>query len=128
MAKRILIVEDDPAIGPMIAQILALDGVESEIVAEGRRALDVLGAGSFDMVILDVMLPGLDGISILKAIREKPATSSLPVLMLTAKVDDETTWAGWRAGCDYYLPKPFDPEVLVATVKGIEKARTSSPG
>lgn len=119
MSKRILIVEDDPAIGPMIAQIVRLEGYESTVVQEGRRAIDALRAGRYDMVVLDVMLPGLDGLGVLRQIREDPATKEVPVVMLTAKSDDETTWAGWRAGCNYYMTKPFEPERLLATLHSV---------
>src|SRR2546428_10718272 len=97
--KRLLIVEDDPAISQMLSKILGLDGYDTTVVAQGHRALGVLRGAAFDAVILDVMLPGTDGIQILRGIRSDPATSALPVIMLTARTDDATTWAGWQAGC-----------------------------
>jgi DNA-binding response OmpR family regulator len=115
--RRLLIVEDDPAIGPMVKEILRHEGFESSIVTEGKDALTAFRTGSYDGVILDVMLPGLDGMSILRAIREHETRGHTPVVMLTAKVDDASTWEGWKAGCDSYLPKPFDPDQLVAVVK-----------
>ncbi|MEX2555678.1 MAG: response regulator transcription factor [Actinomycetota bacterium] len=124
MTKRVLVVEDDEAVSHMIAQILRADGYESTVAAEGRSALAMLRPGSFDLVILDVMLPGMDGISILKSIREEPSLNAVPVLMLSAKTDDATTWAGWRAGCDYYMTKPFDPDELLSILKRLEPART----
>ncbi len=122
MAKTVLIVEDDPAIGHMIAGILALEGYKSAIVSEGLHAVDAVRSGGYDIVILDVMLPGMDGISILKAIREEPGSNRLPVVMLSAKTDDATTWAGWQAGCDYYMTKPFEPDELLAILKRLEPA------
>lgn len=122
MSKRLLIAEDDPAISSMIADILRLEGFESVVVSEGRRVLDVLRSQPFDMVLLDVMLPGVDGISIMKGIRDEPLTSQIPVVMLTAKTDDESTWAGWRAGCNYYMTKPFDPDELLAILRSFERA------
>jgi len=124
MTKRVLVVEDDEAVSHMIAQILRAEGYESTAAAEGRSALAMLRSNPFDMVILDVMLPGMDGISILKSIREEPALNGVPVLMLSAKTDDATTWAGWRAGCDYYMTKPFDPDELLAILKRLELARS----
>ena len=124
MKKRVLVVEDDAAVSYMIAQILRAEGYESAIAAEGRSALSMLRSNSFDMVILDVMLPGMDGISILKSIREEPDLNGVPVLMLSAKTDDATTWAGWRAGCDYYMTKPFDPDELLTILKRLEPARS----
>lgn len=120
MPKRVLIVEDDPAIGHMITQILFLEGYETTVVAEGRDALATLKAEGSDLVILDVMLPGMDGISVLRSIREDPETVHVTVVMLTAKTDDDTTWAGWQAGCDYYMTKPFEPDELLLILKRFE--------
>jgi two-component system chemotaxis response regulator CheY len=124
MTKRVLVVEDDAAVGHMIAQILRAEDYESTAASEGRSALAMLRTGSFDVVILDVMLPGMDGISILKSIREEPSLNGVPVLMLSAKTDDATTWAGWRAGCDYYMTKPFDPDELLTILKRLEPVRS----
>jgi DNA-binding response OmpR family regulator len=124
MTKRVLVVEDDEAVSHMIAQILRAEGYESTAASEGQSALAMLRSGSFDVVILDVMLPGMDGISILKSIREEPSLNGVPVLMLSAKTDDATTWAGWRAGCDYYMTKPFDPDELLTILKRLELARS----
>jgi two-component system chemotaxis response regulator CheY len=124
MTKRVLVVEDDAAVSHMIAQILRTEGYESTEAAEGPSALSMLRSSNFDIVILDVMLPGMDGISILKSIRDEPALNGVPVLMLSAKTDDATTWAGWRAGCDYYMTKPFDPDELLTILKRLEPARS----
>ncbi len=128
MTRRLLIAEDDPAIGSMMADLLRFEGFESVVVPEGRKVLEVLRSQPFDMVILDVMLPGLDGISIMKGIREEPETSDIPVVMLTAKTDDESTWAGWRAGCNYYMTKPFDPDELLAILRSFEAAASTRDG
>jgi two-component system, OmpR family, response regulator MtrA len=122
MSKHMLVVEDEAAISHMIAQILKIEGYTCVVVADGRRALDVLRSGTFDLVLLDVMLPGKDGITILKEIRDEPTLSAVPVVMLSAKTDDATTWAGWRAGCNYYMTKPFDPDQLLAILKQLEPA------
>ena len=104
----------------MVADILRIEGFEPVVVSEGRKVLDVLRSQPFDMVILDVMLPGLDGISIMRGIRDDAQTAHIPVVMLTAKTDDESTWAGWRAGCDYYMTKPFDPDELLAILRRLD--------
>lgn len=122
MPKRLLIAEDDNAISSMVVDILRMEGIESTVVSEGRTVLDVLRSEPFDLVLLDIMLPGLDGISILRAIRDDPEKGDIPVVMVTAKTDDETTWAGWRAGCNYYMTKPFDPDELLAIVRSLERA------
>lgn len=124
MPKRLLIAEDDQAIGSMVSDILRIEGFDSVVVSEGRKVLEVLRSQPFDMVLLDVMLPGLDGLSIMREIRDDPQTSHIPVVMLTAKTDDESTWAGWRAGCNYYMTKPFDPDELLAILHSLGSAST----
>lgn len=120
--KRVLLVEDDKAVGHMIAEVLRLEGYATTVVAEGRNALPTLRTSAFDIVVLDVMLPGMDGISVLRAIREDPVTAQVPVVILSAKTDDATTWEGWRAGCNYYMTKPFDPQELLLILKRHEPA------
>lgn len=115
--KRVLIVEDDPAVGHMIDQILTLEGYHTTLVGEGKRALAAMQSSTYDMVVLDVMLPGMDGIEIMKAIRDDVSTAEVPVVILSAKTDEATTWAGWKAGCNYYMTKPFDPDDLLSILK-----------
>jgi two-component system response regulator MtrA len=117
--KRLLLVEDDPGISSMIKEVLRLEGFEVRAVSDGYRALEEWRTEKFDAAILDVMLPGLDGITILRTIRDGEKDARMPIVMLTAKHDDETTWAGWKAGCDYYLTKPFDPDELVTILRRI---------
>jgi len=117
--RKIAVVEDDPAIGPMIEGILSMEGFDVTVVRDGNRALPTLMADRFGAVVLDVMLPGKDGISILRELRTSPTTENLPVVMLTARADDSSTWQGWRAGANYYLTKPFDPEELVRVLRSV---------
>lgn len=123
MARRLLLVEDDPPVSRMLAQVLGLEGYEVTVVTEGSRALEAVRSRTFDAVVLDLMLPDLDGLSVMRGIRDDAATSRLPVVMLTAMADDESIWAGWRAGCDYYMTKPFDPRELVSILQRILAAR-----
>jgi DNA-binding response OmpR family regulator len=124
--KRVLLVEDDPSVSFMVMEVLRYEGFTVVTASDGYRALELLRQGRFDAAILDVMLPGMDGISILRTIRSDESYASMPIVMVTAKTDDETTWAGWKAGCDYYLTKPFDPDELVAILERIESASTST--
>lgn len=119
MKRRIAVVEDDESIAALLRSLLAMEGFEVTVVPDGTRALRILAGGGFDAAVLDVMLPGKDGISVLQEVRRNPPTSTLPVVMLSAKTDDRTTWEGWRAGCDLYVTKPFDPEQLVRAIKGM---------
>jgi DNA-binding response OmpR family regulator len=131
MGHSILMVEDDQAIGAMVADLLRYEGFEVVLEAHGRAALDELRTGRYDTAIVDVMLPDMDGISIMRAIRDDPATKSMIVVMLTARTDDETTWQGWKAGCDYYMTKPFDPDELASVIRRLRAdaaAGSMSPG
>lgn len=122
MKRKALVVDDDPAINAMIADILALENFQVSRIHTGDSALDALNADHYDVVILDVMLPGRDGVSIMKEIRAAAHLASTPVIMLTAKADDESQWEGWRAGCDYYMTKPFDPSELLSALNRIVSA------
>ena len=120
MNQRVLMVEDDAAIGAMVVNVLRLEGIEVTVVGHGREALEALRTQRYETAILDVMLPDIDGISIMRAIRQDPLTASIFVVMLTAKTDDATTWEGWKAGCDYYMTKPFDPADLVSVIRRLQ--------
>lgn len=112
MKARVLVIEDDAVLGPMLRTILNLEGFETTVVSDGARATQILGSGAYHAVVLDVMLPGKDGVSIMHEIRSMKQTAELPVIMLTAKADSDATWAGWQAGCNLYMTKPFAPEQL----------------
>lgn len=113
MAK-ILIVDDDADVRAVIE--IALDGHECVMAEDGIEALDILARGGFDAVVLDVMMPRMDGIDTLRTIRRDSDLKDLPVLMLTAKVGEDDHLRGFRSGADAYLTKPFDPDVLAAAV------------
>ncbi|MFN3707100.1 response regulator transcription factor [Microcella sp.] len=111
----ILIVEDEERISTFIEKGLAAAGYTPTVVASGRDAVDYLMTGSFDLVLLDVGLPGLDGFEVLKRVRE--SGSSVPIIMLTARSSVEDTVAGLDGGANDYLPKPFKFDELVARVR-----------
>lgn len=114
---RVAVVEDDRAIASLLREILTLEGFDVTVMHEGSPALMQLRAESFDVVVLDVMLPGRDGVSILRELRGNERTRETPVIMLTAKTDGRSTWEGWRAGCNLYLEKPFDPNHVVSAIR-----------
>jgi DNA-binding response OmpR family regulator len=114
---RVAVIEDDPEIGPMLGKILEMDGFQVALIRDGISAVGALRSGGFRAAVLDIMLPGKDGISVLREIRGIAETARLPVIMLTAKTDDATTWEGWRAGASYFMTKPFDPDELVAVLR-----------
>jgi two-component system response regulator CpxR len=113
---RLLIVDDDAELCSLLKEFLEREGYIVQCVHEGHAALEQAQHGGYDLIILDVMLPGLDGFEILKRLR---ATSRVPVLMLTARGQDVDRIVGLELGADDYLPKPFNPRELVARVKAI---------
>jgi DNA-binding response OmpR family regulator len=116
-SRHIAIVEDDPEIGPMLSKLLRMEGFEATVINDGRLAAGALSSGRYAAAVLDVMLPGKDGISILRDLRSVDATKRLPVVMLSARTDDATTWEGWREGASYFMAKPFDPEELIRVLR-----------
>jgi two-component system OmpR family response regulator/two-component system alkaline phosphatase synthesis response regulator PhoP len=124
-----LIVEDDTHIRDLIALHLGLEGVETSAVGDGRAALDRLGATAYDLVVLDLMLPGVDGIAIVRAIRRGGPNQDVPVLMLTARREESDKVLGLESGADDYLAKPFGMREMVARVRALlRRPRASQLG
>ena len=115
--KRALVVEDDPDIVELIDHYLKAEGFEVEALGDGRQALERLRGGGHDVVILDLQLPGLDGLSLCAELRRDKRTRSLPVIMLTARGDEADRVVGLEVGADDYVVKPFSPKELVARVR-----------
>jgi DNA-binding response OmpR family regulator len=115
-SETILVVEDEEAIASFVAAYLRKDGFTVQMTASGREALTLVHSAAPALVVLDLMLPDLDGLEVCRRIRE---TSSMPVLMLTARDDDLDKIAGLEVGADDYLTKPFNPRELVARVRAI---------
>ena len=112
----IAIVEDDPEIGPLVASLLRREGFEAELCPTGEAFDRLRARRRVDLAILDVMLPGEDGLSICRRLR---AEGDVPVLMVTARGDDVDRIVGLEIGADDYLPKPFNPRELVARARAI---------
>jgi DNA-binding response OmpR family regulator len=117
LSRRIAIIEDDPEIGPMLSKLLKMEGFDATVINDGTHAAGTLSSGGFAAAVLDVMLPGKDGITILRELRRAASTKRLPVVMLSASTDDATTWEGWRAGASYFMAKPFEPEELIRVLR-----------
>ncbi|GAB3129723.1 MtrAB system response regulator MtrA [Glaciibacter psychrotolerans] len=114
MSARILVVDDDPALAEMIGIVLNSEGFETDFCADGAQALGSFHETKPDLVLLDLMLPGLDGIEVCRLIR---AESGTPIIMLTAKSDTTDVVKGLESGADDYMVKPFNPKELVARIK-----------
>jgi two-component system alkaline phosphatase synthesis response regulator PhoP len=114
--SSILIVEDDPDIASLIAHYLEKAGHEVKRLTSGTQVMAQLRAAPADLVILDLMLPGMDGLLVCQAMRTDKATAAIPVIMLTARGDEADRIAGLELGADDYVTKPFSPKELVARV------------
>lgn len=128
MLQKILIVEDEVDIATLISFNLERAGYRVEMVHDGREGLELILHSQPDLVILDLMLPGLDGHSILKEMQRDPRAHAIPVLMLTAKSQTDDRIRGLEAGADDYLTKPFSPKELLLRVQAIIKRNRSTPG
>jgi two-component system OmpR family response regulator len=113
---RILVIDDDPGVRVLCRIAFRTEGDEIVEAASGRDALEILATEPVDAVVLDVMLPSVNGFEILRRIREDARTSDLPVVLLSVRVGIQDQIDGWRAGADDYLTKPFSPSALAAKV------------
>ncbi len=116
MAIRALVVDDDPAIRSMFELQFAIEGFDVALAADGAQAIAAARADRPDVILLDVMMPGMDGFTVVETLRGDPVTAEIPIVMVTAKGGVEAQWAGWQAGVDSYVVKPVDPEALVQEV------------
>jgi two-component system, OmpR family, alkaline phosphatase synthesis response regulator PhoP len=119
MTMRILIVEDDPDIAHLVARYLDKAGFTTERAANGRDALQAIAAKPPDLLVLDLMLPQVDGLEICRTVRANSATAGLPIIMLTARAEESERIVGLELGADDYLAKPFSPGELVARVRAL---------
>jgi len=129
---HVLVVEDDPHIRELLALHLGLESLECTLLADGREALARLGDTRFDLVVLDLMLPGVDGLTLCKALRRGGPNQDTPVLMLTARGEESDKVLGLETGADDYLAKPFGIREFIARVRallrrGPRPAATAAP-
>jgi DNA-binding response OmpR family regulator len=117
MTTRVLVVDDDTRLYELLASYLEQNGMSPAHASSGRRALDLLEREAFDAVLLDVMMPEMDGLGVLSRVRAR--WPSLPVIMLTAKGDETDRVVGLELGADDYLAKPFSPRELLARLKAV---------
>jgi two-component system, OmpR family, phosphate regulon response regulator OmpR len=125
MAERILLVEDDPRLADMLFEYLGQAGFGVTVASRGAVALEKLGETAYDAVVLDLMLPDMDGLDVCRQLRARDDT---PVLMLTARGDAVDRIVGLELGADDYLPKPFEPRELVARLRAIMRRRVRGTG
>jgi two-component system response regulator MtrA len=124
MKSRVLVVDDDPALAEMLTIVLRGEGFDTAVVADGTRALPAVRELRPDVVLLDLMLPGMNGIDVCRAIR---AESGVPIVMLTAKSDTVDIVLGLESGADDYVVKPFKPKELVARIRARVRRTETEP-
>ena len=120
VTERVLIIDDDRKLAAMLVDYLRPRGIAADTAPDAAFGLRALDAGAYDAVVLDIMLPDLDGFEVCRRLR---ARSEVPVLMLTARGDPEDRVVGLELGADDYLPKPFDPRELLARLRAIMRRR-----
>jgi two-component system alkaline phosphatase synthesis response regulator PhoP len=125
---RILVVEDDRDIGELVCRFLERASFTTELVSSGREAVAALAAGPADLLILDLMLPHVDGLEVCRIIRANDKTASIPIIMLTARAEESERIVGLEIGADDYVAKPFSPNELVARVRALLRRAHRQPG
>lgn len=123
---HVLVVDDEPHIGELVSLHLSFEGHTSDRLLDGRAALDASRTQAYDLFILDVMLPGLDGVALCRALRQQPATRRVPVLLLTARREETDKVLGLDSGADDYLTKPFSVRELMARVRALLRRATTA--
>ena len=119
MAHTILVVDDEPAVVRLVELNLTQEGHQVRTAGDGEAALASIADTRPDLVVLDVMMPKLDGFETLKRLKADPATADIPVIMLTARAQDEDVFEGYGTGAQWYLTKPFAPEELRRVVRHV---------
>ncbi len=129
MAKRILIVEDDPSIGELLTYNLQKEGYDVIALVEGSQVVGYVLSRMPDLIVLDVMLPGLDGIEVCRLLKANDKISQIPIVMLTAKGEESDVIVGLQMGADDYISKPFSVKVFMARIKSVlRRTATQQPG
>lgn len=126
--KKILIVEDENDILQLVKLYLEKEGFRTVTAMTGAEALKQVKAEKPDLIVLDLMLPVLDGLEVCKRLRSSPETAMLPIIMLTAKAEESDTVVGLELGADDYVTKPFSPKTLVARIKALVRRLERQPG
>ena len=119
MPKKILAVDDEKHIVRLVQINLEKVGYTVSIASNGREALESVASNRPDLIVMDVMMPEMDGFAALQKLKDNPDTQNIPVIMLTAKAQDADVFKGWQSGADLYLTKPFNPSELITFVQRI---------
>lgn len=126
-AKKIIVVDDEPDLINLITYNFRKEGFHVTSAADGEEALDAIRKGNFDLIILDLMLPGIQGMDLCRILKSSDMTASIPIIMLTAKSDEVDKILGLEMGADDYVTKPFSPRELVARAKAVLRRSQEIP-
>ncbi len=126
-AERILVADDEEDILELVSYNLGRENYRVECIATGEEALERARAAMPDLIVLDLMLPGVGGLDVCKVLKSDPRTSGIPIVMLTAKGEEADIVAGLELGADDYVTKPFSPRVLVARIRAVLRRRQVQP-
>jgi DNA-binding response OmpR family regulator len=128
-AQRALVVEDDSDIAQLLLHYLQKAGFAATLLTSGREVVARVRRDGFDVILLDLMLPGLDGLEVCRALRADPATAHVPIIMLTAKGEEPDRIVGLELGADDYITKPFSPNEVIARIRALlRRAQRPAPG
>jgi two-component system phosphate regulon response regulator PhoB len=123
--ERILVVEDEEDILELVRYNLSREGYQVICVTSGEEVLKVTGSEALDLIVLDLMLPGIDGLEVTKILKNDAKTLEIPIVMLTAKGDEADIVTGLELGADDYITKPFSPRILIARIRAILRRKTT---
>jgi len=125
--KKILVVDDEPDIVELLSYNLTKEGFEVSATLDGEEALAKIRKGGFDFIILDLMLPGIQGMELCRILRNDPKMKNVPIIMLTAKGEEVDRILGLEIGADDYISKPFNPRELVARIRAVLRRTSEKP-
>lgn len=117
--EKILVVDDEEDIQELVQYNLVKEGFDVVCAASGEEALEMAGSMPIDLIVLDLMLPGVNGLSVARRLKKEPETADIPIVMLTAKGEEADVVTGLEMGADDYIPKPFSPRILVARIRSV---------
>ena len=112
--RSVLVVDDDPSVRTLLEMVLQVEGFTVRCAPNGARALEMIAEERPDVVLVDVMMPGIDGRALTRQLRHDPVTRTLPVVICSALADDPEQWQAWASGANSFVSKPFDIDALVA--------------
>ena len=121
MAKRVLVVDDDPVVRLLVNEFLSSQGYNVETVESGSEAMDTIGRSKPDFLVLDLLMPDMNGIDVLKRLKGNPDTASLPIVMMSSDFDSEAITNSYNVSADEYVQKPFGMRDILSALRKVEE-------